>query len=85
MIPLSENTFRIPYKTPGRLSPRPGGGLEAGEKDGAGSDCLGAGIPDNCIDSRRRRWHISGEIRGRVHRGTADEPGATAGLGEAWR
>lgn len=32
-------------------------------------------IPDNCIDSRRRRWHISCQIKGRVHVGTAAEPG----------
>ena len=73
------------YEAPGWLSPRPGGGLEAGEQDRAGNDCLAAGIPDNCIDSRRRRWHISCGIRGRGHRGTADEPGSAAGPGEPWR
>jgi hypothetical protein len=45
-----------------------------GEKEKAGNDCLAAGIPDNCIDSRRRRWHISCQKRGRGQRETAVEP-----------
>ena len=41
--------------------------------------------PDNCIDSRSRRWHISRQIGGRGHRAPADRPGPPAGLGEPWR
>ena len=47
-----------------RLSLTPAGGRrEDAEKDGTGIDCLTAGTTDNCIDSRRRRWHIFCQIR----------------------
>jgi hypothetical protein len=71
-------------KTPGRLSPRPGGRREAAAKDAAGHDCLTATPPDNSIDSRSRRWHISCQRGGRGHRAPAHRPGSPAGLGEPW-
>ena len=75
----------------GRLqNPRPSltpaeGRLKDAGRNRAGHDCLTAGTPDNCIDSRSRRWHISRQIGGRGHRAPANRPGPPAGLGEPWR